>query len=113
MSQESVEIVRRPLRVREQSRRTLAQRLVLRLPRLADAYARWIGRLPPSSRVRHAVLWRATRSGMEAFNRRDVEAAVGPGSHDFEYIPPREGVEGSFLDPCYRGPESFGKYIGT
>ena len=50
---------------------------------------------------------------MEAFNRRDVEAAVGPGSPDFEYIPPREWVEAGFFEPCYRGPAGFGKYVGT
>jgi hypothetical protein len=50
---------------------------------------------------------------MEAFNRRDVEAAVGPGSPDFEYIPPREWVEAGFFEPCYRGPVGFATYMGT
>jgi ketosteroid isomerase-like protein len=114
VSQDNVAIVRKPLRVREQSKsRSLADRLAIRFPRLAAAYGRLILRLPPTSRVRHAVLWRATRNGMEAFNRRDVEAAVGPGSPDFEYIPPREWVEAGFFEPCYRGPVGFGKYMGT
>jgi ketosteroid isomerase-like protein len=113
MSQENVEVVRKPLRVREQSSRTLDQRLVLRFPRLADAYARWIGRLPPTSRVRQAVMWRSTRLGMEAFNRRDVDAAVGPGTPDFEYIPPREWVDAGFFEPRYRGPVGFGEYMST
>ena len=113
MSAENVEIVRKPLRVREQSSRTLDQRLVLRFPRLANAYARLIGRLPPTSRVRRAVMWRGTRLGMEAFNRGDVDAAVSPGSDDFEYIPPREFVEAGFFEPCYRGPAGFGEYMAT
>ena len=37
MSQENVEFVRKPLRVRERSSRTLDQRLSLRFPRLAAA----------------------------------------------------------------------------
>jgi ketosteroid isomerase-like protein len=50
---------------------------------------------------------------MEAFNRRDVDAAVNPGSPDFEYIPPREFVEAGFLEPCYRGPAGFRKYVSA
>ena len=114
MSRENVVIVRKPLRVRAQSTsRPVADRLAIRFPRLTAAYSRLILRLPPNSRVRHAVLWRATRNGMEAFNRRDVEAAVGAGSPDFEYIPPREWVEAGFFEPCYRGPAGFGKYMRT
>jgi ketosteroid isomerase-like protein len=113
MSQEHVEIVRKPLRVRVQSSRTLDQRLVLRFPRLSDAYARWIGRLPPTSRVRQALVWRGTRLGMEAFNRRDLDAAVTPGSPDFEYIPPREFVEAGFTEPSYRGPAGYRKFVSA
>jgi ketosteroid isomerase-like protein len=111
MPHEDLEVVRKPLRVREQSSRSLDERLVLRFPRLSDAYARLIGRLPPTSRVRQAVMWRATRLGMEAFNRRDVDAAVSPGSPDFEYIPPREFVEAGFFEPRYRGPAGFRKFV--
>jgi hypothetical protein len=50
---------------------------------------------------------------MEAFNRRDLEAAVAPGSSDFEYIPPREFVEAGFFEPCYRGPAGFRKFVST
>ena len=77
MSRENLEFVRKPLHVREGSRRTLDQRLVLRFPRLADAYARLVvARLPPTSRVRQAAVWRSSRLAMEAFNRRDIDAAV-------------------------------------
>jgi hypothetical protein len=66
MSQANVEVVRKPLRVRERSSRPLDQRLFLRFPRLVEAYARLIGRLPPTSRIRQAALWRAARNGAQS-----------------------------------------------
>jgi ketosteroid isomerase-like protein len=114
MSQENVEIVRKPLRVHEGSSRTLDQRLVVRFPRLADAVARLIvARLPPTSRLRQAALWRSSRLGMEAFNRRDIDAAVSAGHPDFEYYPPREFVEMGFMEPCYRGAAGFRKFVSA
>ena len=114
MSRENVEFVRKPLQVREGSRRTLDQRLVLRFPRLADAYARLVvARLPPTSRVRQAAVWRSSRLAMEAFNRRDIDAAVSPGHLDFEYHPPREFVEMGFMEPCYRGAAGFRKFVSA
>jgi ketosteroid isomerase-like protein len=107
------EIVRKPLKVREQSRRTLDQRLALRFPRLAAANGRLIAKLPPRSRIRQAVIWRVVRLGMEAFNRRDLDAAVGPGSPDFETYPPHEFVEAGFFEPCYRGPAGFLSYMSA
>jgi hypothetical protein len=75
MSRENVKVVRKPLQVRERSSRTLDQRLALGFPRLAAASARLLlGKLPPGSRLRQAALWRATRLGLEAYNRRDMEA---------------------------------------
>jgi hypothetical protein len=47
MSQKNVEFVRKPLRVRQRSSRTLDDRLGVPFPLLFDAYARLIGRLPP------------------------------------------------------------------
>ena len=113
MSQENVEVVRKPLRVRERSSRTLEQRLGIRFPWLVATQAALIGRLPPKSRLRTAMVWRGTRLGMEAFNRRDVEAAVLAGHSDFEMNPPREYVEVGFFEPTYRGPEGFRKYVST
>ncbi len=113
MSQENVEIVRKPLRVRERSRRTLDQRLSLRFPRLAAAYVRLIAGLPPRSRLRQAALWRAARLGLEAYNRRDMDA-VGIGYHpEFEYHPARNWVEAGLLEPCYRGLEGHKRYVAS
>jgi hypothetical protein len=50
---------------------------------------------------------------MEAFNRRDVDAAVVPGYPDFELHPPPEFVEAGFFEPRYRGSEGFRKYVSA
>ena len=113
MSQPSGQIVRKPLRVREQSSRTLGERLSVRFPWLVHASARLIGRLPPSSRVRQGVIWRGARQRMEAFNRRDIDAALIGSAPDFEYRPAREFVEMGFMEPCYRGPAGFRQYMSA
>ena len=111
---ESVEIVRKPLRVRERSRRTLDQRIGIRFPRLFAAWARLVvGRLPATSRVRQAGVWRGSRHGMEAFNRRDIDAAMTYAHPDFEYVPPREFVEVGFFEARYRGARGFRKYMSA
>jgi ketosteroid isomerase-like protein len=113
MSQENVEVVRKPLRVRERSRRTLDQRLFLRFPRLSAASTRLLFKLPPGSRFRQAALWRAARLGLEAYNRRDMDA-VGIGYHpEFEYHPARNWVEAGLLEPSYRGLEGHKRYVAS
>jgi ketosteroid isomerase-like protein len=113
MSQENVEVVRKPLRVRERSRRTLDQRLSLRFPRMAAANSRRIAKLPPGSRLRQATLWRATRLGLEAYNRRDPDAVVIGWHPEFEYHPGRTWVESGLVEPCYRGLEGYRQYLAT
>jgi ketosteroid isomerase-like protein len=114
MSRQNGEFIRKPLRVRARSSRTLDQRLALRFPRLFDAYARLVvGRLPPTSRVRQAAAWRGSRLGMEAFNRRDIDAAMSLAHPGFEYLPPPEFVEAGFFEPCYRGSAGFRRYVST
>jgi hypothetical protein len=102
------QIVRKPLRLRESStpsRRPLDQRMRIRFPRVAQASAPLFGRLSPRSRLRQVLLGRGVRLGLEAFNRRDLDGALAAASYapDFEYIPPREGVEAGFFEPYYRG----------
>jgi ketosteroid isomerase-like protein len=113
MSQENVEIVRKPLGVRERSSRTLDQRLSLRFPRLAAANSRRIGKLPPGSRLRQATLWRGWRLAVEAYNRRDPDAVVIGCHPEFEYHPGRDWVEAGLVEPCYRGLEGYRKYLAT
>jgi ketosteroid isomerase-like protein len=111
MAQQNVEFVRKPLRARESSRRTLDQRLALRFPRLFAASSRLIGKLPPRSRVRQAVVWRATRLAVEAYNRRDLDAVAIGYRPDLEYYPYREFVESALAEPCYHGPSGYQAYI--
>jgi ketosteroid isomerase-like protein len=113
MPRENVEVVRKPLRVRERSRRTIDQRLALRFPRLATAGSRLLLKRPPRSRLRHAALWRVTRLAIEAYNRRDMDA-VGIAYHpQFEYHPARNFVEAGLLEPCYRGLEGHKQYVAS
>jgi hypothetical protein len=105
------QIVRNPLAVREQSSRTLDQRLALRIPRLAHMFARLIGRRPPSSRLRQATVWRGARLSVEAYNRRDLDAYLLGFHRDCEFYPPREFVEAGFAEPCYRGPAGLREYV--
>jgi ketosteroid isomerase-like protein len=108
-----VQAVRQPLSVREQSRRTLDQRLALRFPRLAATSSRLIGRLPPGSRLRQAALRRAARLAMEAYNRRDLDAVAISFHPDLEYYPYREFVEAALAEPCYYGPSGYRAYIAA
>jgi ketosteroid isomerase-like protein len=109
----SDQIVRKPLRARERSNRTLDQRLSLRFPRLAAAYLRLIGKMPPGSRLRQATLWRGARLGVEAYNRRDLDAVVIGWHPDFEYHTGREWAQSGLVEPCYRGLEGYRKYVAA
>jgi ketosteroid isomerase-like protein len=111
MSHQNVGIVRKPLRMRERSRRTLDQRLSVRFPRLAAANSRLIGKLPPRSRLRQAALWRSVPLGLEAYKRRDLDAVVIGWHSEFEYHPGRAWVEAGLVEPCYRGLEGYRKYV--
>jgi ketosteroid isomerase-like protein len=109
----SEQIVRKPLRARERSRRTLDQRVFLHFPRLAATWFRLIGKLPPGSRLRQAALWRTARLGLEAYNRRDLDAVLIGFHPQCEYCPGRDWVEGGLVEPSYRGPEGYRKYVAT
>ena len=68
--------MRKPLSVGESSRRTLEERAGLRWPWLPTLGARLIARLPPTSRIRQAAIWRAAKQGAEAFNRRGLRCEI-------------------------------------
>lgn len=110
---EKVEMVRSPLRARERSRRTLDQRLFLRIPWLASASFRRILKLPPSSRLRQSALSRSAQLALEAYNRRDLDAVLIAAHPEFEYRPERNWVEAGLVEPCYRGLEEYRKFIAT
>jgi ketosteroid isomerase-like protein len=111
MSEENVEVVRKPLQVRHRSSRTLDQRLSLRFPRLAAANSRLIGQLSPTSRLRQAALWRAARLALEAYNRRDLDASLIGYHPEFEIFPARAWVEAGLVEPRYRGAEGYRGYV--
>jgi hypothetical protein len=50
---------------------------------------------------------------LEAYNRRDLEAASIAFHPDLEYYPYREFVEAALAEPCYHGPSGYRAYIGT
>jgi ketosteroid isomerase-like protein len=104
-------VVRKPLQVREESSRTIDQRLAIRFPGLNAAALRVITRLPPTSRIRQAALWRAIRLTIEAYNRRDLDAVVTALHPQLEYYPYREFVEAALAEPCYHGPDGYRAYI--
>jgi ketosteroid isomerase-like protein len=106
----SRQVVRKPVRVHERSRRTLDQRLNLRFPRLVAAQARLIGRLPPSSRLRQAAVWRGSRLAAEAFNRGDLDAYLLSFHPDCEWQPLPEFVEAGLAEPSYSGLAGWGEY---
>jgi ketosteroid isomerase-like protein len=107
------QVVRTPLAVREQSSRTLSQRILLRFPKLGHASFRLIASRPPGSRLRQATLSRAFRDSLEAYNRRDMDV-LGIAYHpEFEYHPARKFVEAGMLEPSYRGLEGHKRYVAT
>jgi ketosteroid isomerase-like protein len=106
------QVVRKPLSVQADSQRTLDQRLALRLPRLVALGNRLLVRLPPRSRLRQALVWRAVRLGYEAFNRRDFEAVLINFHHDFQFFPPRQTVAAGILESSYGGHDGFHRAFG-
>jgi len=105
------EPVRKPLSIRDGSRRTLDQRVALRWPWLSALGARLVARLQPTSRIRQAVMWRAVQQGAEAFNRRDYEAVLIGKRRDIEYEPPRDLVELGGLSASYRGHAGYVQFV--
>ena len=103
--------MRKPLRGHERSSRTIDERLFVRFPQLAAENARLIFKLPPRSRLRQAALRRSARLGVEAYNRRDLDAAVITWHRDCEYLPGRSWVEAGLVEPCYRGLAGYRKYV--
>ena len=104
-------IARMPLGVRPQPSRTLDQRLVVRFPSLAAASFGLVLRLPVGSRLRTAGVSRAVRLGLEAFNRKDLDAVAAGFHPELEYYPYREFVEAGLAEACYHGPSGYRAYI--
>ena len=52
-------------------------------------------------------MWHGMRIGVEAYNRRDLDAVVINYHPDLEYYPYREFVESGLAEPCYHGPSGY------
>jgi ketosteroid isomerase-like protein len=112
MSQENAEVVRKPLRVRERSSRSLDERLFLRLGWLNRRFRRFDGRLSPESRVWQAMVARGARLGFEAFNRRDFDATLLNYHSDLQFFPPRAMIESGVVASSYRGHDGYREFMG-
>jgi ketosteroid isomerase-like protein len=104
-------VVRKPLSVEVGSRRTFEERVALRWPWLPALGVRVVARLPPRSKLRQALIWRAARQGAEAFNRRDIDAVLISKHPDIEYEPPRDLVEFGGLSAVYRGHAGYAQFV--
>jgi ketosteroid isomerase-like protein len=104
-------MVRGPLRVREHTSRSLDQRLAIRFPGVSRAGLRLLAKLPLGARLRRAIVWAAVQRAIEAYNRRDLDAAAVGFHPELEYHPYREFVEAGLTEPCYYGPEGYKAYI--
>jgi hypothetical protein len=104
-------IDRQPLRVREHTSRSLDQRLAIRFPGLFRRLLGLLAGLRPGSRLRRALIWPAVQRGIEAYNRRDLDAAAVGFHPRLEYHPYREFVEAGLAEPCYHGPAGYKAYI--
>jgi ketosteroid isomerase-like protein len=106
MSQENVEVVRQPIVLASHSRRRVEERLALRFPGVLTLLSRLILRLPCRSRVRQALIRRAVKLGLEAFNRGDFEAATALYDPQVELIP-ESPLIGLGFDRVYRGRQEY------
>jgi len=103
MSQEKVEVVRQTMSVAPRPHRRLEERLALRLPGAAVLLTRLVQRLPLRSRLRRAVIGRASLLGFEAVNRGDFESAFVLYHPRVEFV--AEALTGLGFDGVYRGRE--------
>lgn len=107
----SRQVVRKPVPLREGTRRAFEQRLFARVPWLAAPSLRLVARLPPSSLLRQALIRRGIRVSAEAFNRGDLDALAPTRAPDFEFHPPPETVESGFMESSYRGAGGYRRYV--
>ena len=102
MSQENVEVVRIPFAVRADSHRGVGERFCLRFPSVVVLGARAIQRLPLRSRLRRGAFRAVGQLFLEAYNRKDFEAAYALYHPDSETIVPHQLVAVGF-EPVAHG----------
>jgi ketosteroid isomerase-like protein len=82
--------------------RTLEERLMVRWPGAYAALSRAVGRLPPRSRVRRALLRRNALSGWGAWVRGDLDLCLVRFAPDWHYDAPQEWLVAG-MPSVYRG----------
>jgi ketosteroid isomerase-like protein len=112
MSEDNVEVVRGtrialpPLSERASQRRSLDERLIVRLPALYRLLARAGMQLPPGSRLRRLIVARRVRRAYAAANRQDFDLVLvgwDPGS---EYHPSSDLMPPD-LEPVFHGHDGY------
>jgi hypothetical protein len=99
MSEQNVDVVRRPVTLRTKTRRRLEERFVLRFPRASAFLVRAVWRLPPRSRLRQVWVRHVVQLGFEALNRDDVEPAFALYHPDVELILPQGSLGSASTRP--------------
>jgi ketosteroid isomerase-like protein len=99
-------MVRKPLSVAARSRRAPEEHLAAHLPRLFRLLMRWVTRLPPESRLRQAMIWRAMRQAFASTNRKDFAAVLPRYAPDVLIRPARE-LAGVGMSRSYRGRDGY------
>jgi ketosteroid isomerase-like protein len=105
--------VRKSLSVGGRSRRALLERLALRVPRYFHFWSRMLFRLPPTSGIRQAFVWRGNQLAYEAFNRRDFEAFAITFHPQAGFRNPRELVELGIGEARCHGPEEYVRLLNA
>ena len=95
-----------PLVLNADSRRRLEERLGLRFPRAMTFLSRAIEQLPPRSRLRQKMVRRAGRVFLQAYNRKDFEAAYALYHPDCETVIPHQLVAVGAFEPTVRGSQA-------
>jgi hypothetical protein len=72
-----------------------------------------LARLPPSSRLRQAILWRLARLSAEAFNRRDFDALLTGYHTNCKFHAAPALVEAGLAVPYYRGPAGYREFVSS
>jgi ketosteroid isomerase-like protein len=92
------------------TRRTLDERLMVRLPGTWAALSRIVNRLPPRSRLRRAALRRSALSGWGAWVRGDLDSCLVRFSPELHYDAPQEWLIAGMAS-TYRGHTGFREWF--
>ena len=89
----------------EEYKRTLEERVFVRVPSLAQPTMRWVLRLPPGSRLRKALLARFARTAFLTWNRGDFELVPIIDDPEVETNVMMGERSAVGLDAVYNGPD--------